>query len=162
MREAGKIPIGFLIYQLHRAIHQNINQSFAKAGIPIGIEQWQVMMELFNSNGLSQQFLADKTKKDKTTLTRLINNLEKNGLAVRKPDRQDKRKKLIFHTDKAFQLKENIISELQGFNQRLLKNVQAEEEIVFRKVINDFFMNLNWEFDFMSTKCKSFDLKLKA
>lgn len=147
-----QIPIGYLIHQAQRAMHQAINQAFHEAEIPFGIEQWPVMMEIFNSNGASQQFIANKVRKDKATVTRLIGTLEKNGLVICRADVSDRRKKLIFYTEKAEKIRsrsENVLSEI---NQQIMQNVNKEKEQIFRDVITIIFSNLNWSFEFMNIK----------
>lgn len=145
-----KIPVGYLIYQAQRAIHQTINQSFIKAGLPIIVEQWPVLMELFHSNGSSHQYIAEKTRKDKTTVTRLIATMERNGLVECKQDEIDRRKKLIFYTEKAKSLKHEIETVLSEVNKTLLTDVCCNDEEVLRRVLSRIFCNLNWNFEFMA------------
>lgn len=61
-------------------------------------EMLQIMSRLWAEQGVSQQYLAEKTAKDKASLTYLINNLEKKGWVVRRKDITDQRNKLIFLT----------------------------------------------------------------
>lgn len=147
-----QIPIGYLIHQAHRAVHQAINMAFHEAEIPFAIEQWPVMMEIFNSNGASQQFIANKIKKDKTSVTRLIGTLERNGLVVCKADTADRRKKLVFYTEKADQIRSKSVSVLSDINRQIMKDVSAENEQIFRDVLTNIFSNLNWNFEFMNIK----------
>ena len=147
-----QIPIGYLIYQAQRAVHQAINQAFHEAGIPFAIEQWSVMMEIFNSNGASQQFIANKVRKDKATVTRLIGTLEKNGLVTCSADISDKRKKCVFYTEKAAGVRAKSEIVLAGINLQIMKNVDQENEQIFREVLKIIFGNLNWSFEYMNLK----------
>ncbi len=141
------IPVGYLIYQAQRAIHQMINQSFQKAGLPLVIEQWPVLMEVFHANGLSHQQIAEKTRKDKTTLTRLIATMERNGMVECRVDPADKRRKLVFYTSKAALCRDSIEAVLRTMNQQVLNEINSHEEEVFRKVLGQIFENLNWKFE---------------
>ncbi len=152
--EFEHIPISYLIYQAERAIHHNINQSLQAQGIPIMVEQWAIMRELFTKNELTQQELAHKTRKDKTTLVRLVDTLEKNGWVERKPDPKDRRKKLISYTSKASKLKDQVIGILRNNNQKLLNNIDPEKVSEMQEVLLLMFRNLEWEFDFMDTNCR--------
>ncbi|NQU88665.1 MAG: winged helix-turn-helix transcriptional regulator [Mariniphaga sp.] len=151
--ELKNIPISYLVYQTERAIHHSINLSFQKAGIPLLIEQWPVLTEIFNENGLTQQELANKTKKDKTTLTRIINTLEKNGLVKRGFDKSDRRKKLICSTEKAEQMKLKIIELLKIHNQKALIEIEKTNIDTMRETMFTILKNLDWEFEFKNIKC---------
>ena len=150
----NEIPISYLIYQADRALHHNINLSLQRAGIPIIIEQWAVMRELFNKNKLTQQELANITRKDKTTLTRLIDTLEKNGWVKRIADPLDRRKKLVCYTEKAVNNKEKIIRILRENNKKALKNVSDEKIEEMRDSLMCIFQNLGWGFDYTNTNCR--------
>ena len=149
-----EIPISYLIYQADRALHHNINLSLQKAGIPLIIEQWAIMHELFNQNRLTQQELATITRKDKTTLTRLIDTMEKNGWVQRIADPTDRRKKLICYTPKAENHKSMIVDILKENNKRALKNVSASKIDEMRETLLSIFQNLGWGFDYTNTNCR--------
>jgi DNA-binding MarR family transcriptional regulator len=152
--EFKNIPISYLLYQVERAIHKDINQLFQNAGIPILIEQWPILAEIFNENKLTQQELAYKTKKDKTTLTRIIDTLEKNGWVKRGFDKSDRRKKLICYTDKAETLKPNILELLRKQNQKVLSDIEHSRIETTRETLFSILRNLDWEFDFENIKCR--------
>ena len=59
-----------------------------------------IMLLLWKENGQFQQQLADGSYKDKTTLTRQIDGLEKRNLIVRVPDKIDRRQKRGYLTNK--------------------------------------------------------------
>ena len=71
-------------------------------------EMLQIMSCLWKAQGVSQQYLAEKTAKDKACLTNLINNLEKKGWVVRKEDPSDRRNRLVFLTIKGEQVSETV------------------------------------------------------
>ncbi len=154
-KDFESIPLSYLVYQAQRALHFNMNADFQAKGIPIVIEQWPVLFEIFNSNGLTQQELAKITNKDKTTITRLINTLEKNGLVTRKADENDRRKKLICYTPKSKKIKSKIIEVLKSSNQKLEDELDKTDLKIMRKVMFAIMKSLNWEFDFVNTKCKT-------
>jgi len=55
----------------------------------------QVMVQLWINDGVNQQELADKTFKDKGSLTNLLNNLESKNFVKRQEDTNDRRNKKI-------------------------------------------------------------------
>jgi DNA-binding MarR family transcriptional regulator len=64
-------------------------------------EQW-IVLKILNeeSNGIIQNKLAFITNRNKTSLTRLINGMEKKGLVIRVTCDKDSRKKFVFMTEK--------------------------------------------------------------
>lgn len=112
--------LGYLMGRATRTLAALVNHNFAKAGYDVTCEQWSVLVNLGKKNGQSQQDLAGLTCKDKTTITRLIDNMEKHNLVVRIPDKNDKRQKLIYLTKKGRDLQE----ELKGIIAQTLKEAQ--------------------------------------
>jgi DNA-binding MarR family transcriptional regulator len=58
-------------------------KKFPYAGLEITIEQWSILYHLWKEDGLSQQELCNRTFRDKPSITRLIDNLEKQHLVKR-------------------------------------------------------------------------------
>lgn len=90
------------------AFRQTIQRVLKRNKIEITFEMLQVMHCLWLKEGVSQQYLAEKTAKDKACLTNLINNLEKKNWVARKEDMSDKRNRLIFLTDEGRNLSQQV------------------------------------------------------
>jgi DNA-binding MarR family transcriptional regulator len=54
-----------------------LQKNFKQANLDITIEQWSVLYHLWKEDGMSQQQLCDATFRDKPSITRLVDNLEK-------------------------------------------------------------------------------------
>ena len=63
--------------KLSAAINRKLHRSFRKLSIDITPEQWTVLYYLWSRDGVTQQELCNVTFKDKPSMTRLIDNLEK-------------------------------------------------------------------------------------
>ena len=83
--------------KLSAAINRKLYRSFRKLSIDITPEQWTVLYYLWSE-------LCNVTFKDKPSMTRLIDNLEKQQLVVRSPGVKDRRINLIHLTDKGREL----------------------------------------------------------
>lgn len=101
--------LGYLIGRAGRAMANRLNQNFEKAGFDVTCEQWAVLMNLWHKNGQSQKDLAGVTCKDKTSITRLIDGIEKRNLVVRIPDKKDGRQKLIYLTNKGKEFQQKLL-----------------------------------------------------
>ena len=67
--------LGYATGRAARALGTRLNRNFAEAGYDVTCEQWSVLVNLWQKNGQSQQDLAGTTCKDKTSMTRLIDNM---------------------------------------------------------------------------------------
>ncbi|XLS28633.1 MarR family winged helix-turn-helix transcriptional regulator [Flavobacteriaceae bacterium M23B6Z8] len=68
-----------------------VSQRFALASIDLTAHQWLLLKKLDEFGEQPQQNLAFITDRDKTSLTRLINTVERKNLVQRIPSKQDRR-----------------------------------------------------------------------
>lgn len=83
--------------------------TFHANGIDLSKEQWLVLKKLNDNDGQSQNDLASITNRTKTSLTRLINTMEKKALVYRALAAEDKR---INHIHLSEQGKQTFMSSL--------------------------------------------------
>ncbi|UIR58047.1 MarR family transcriptional regulator [Sphingobacterium sp. SRCM116780] len=103
----GKVEFyDFLTGKATTAISRRMQRNLKDVGINITAEQWSILYNLWQEEGLTQQELATRTFRDKPSITRLINNLEKLNLVIRVNDKEDRRSNLIYLTKAARKLKE--------------------------------------------------------
>jgi DNA-binding MarR family transcriptional regulator len=86
------------------AINRCMHRDFRNAGLEITPEQWTILMFLWQNDGVTQKTISDATYKDKPSITRLIDNLEKQGLVTRSQNTKDRRSNKIFLTKKGQEL----------------------------------------------------------
>ena len=80
------------------AINRKLFRNFRQNGLEITPEQWTVLNFLWEKDGVTQQELCNATFKDKPSMTRLIDNMERQHLVVRISDKKDRRTNLIHLT----------------------------------------------------------------
>jgi DNA-binding MarR family transcriptional regulator len=97
-----------LMFELRDQLRQFMQQKFRDNGIDLTYEMHQIMACLWKKDGINQQELADRTLKDKASMTYLIDNLTKRNLVKRTEDPSDRRSKLIYLTAKGKQLGEKV------------------------------------------------------
>lgn len=85
---------------LHRA-HRKAATAFTDALRPLGLQSkhFPVLMALRQGGGLSQRQLIDRLDSDKSSMVRMIDDLEAGGLCVRTPDAGDRRAHSVRLTD---------------------------------------------------------------
>jgi len=125
------------------AVARSLQKNFRNAGLDITIEQWTVLYHLWKEDCLSQQELCNRTYRDKPSITRLIDNLEKQKLLKRASHKNDRRINLVCLTDAGRAL-QNVTLELA--NQTMdeaLQDVQKEDIEVVKRVLQKVYDNLN-------------------
>lgn len=118
---AGRVPL---------LLNRFISQQFKKAGIELTREQWSVLAVLWKNDGCSQQVIADETSRDKPGVTRLIDNLVKEGYVERRNDPNDRRLNLIYLTKKGKNIEQSVL-ELVNETIEIATKGLTEEEILF-------------------------------
>ncbi len=88
------------------AINRKLIRNFRKNGLEITPEQWTVLLFLWEKDGVSQQELCNATFKDKPSMTRLIDNMERQHLVVRINDKKDRRTNKVHLTKTGKDLEE--------------------------------------------------------
>jgi DNA-binding MarR family transcriptional regulator len=124
------------------AVARRLQKNFRQAGLEITIEQWSVLYHLWKEDCLSQQELCNRTFRDKPSITRLIDNLEKQNLVKRMPSKTDRRINLVCLTEAARGLQEITIDLAnQTMDEALIGVTKAEIETV-RQVLQRVYDNL--------------------
>lgn len=112
------------------------------AGIPLTKEQWSVMAILWKTDGCTQQDLADATYRDRPGITRLLDNLQKEGLVERKPHKTDRRTNLIYLTKKGQGLEKPVVTALNQAVEIATQSISSEQLENLRITFNQINENI--------------------
>lgn len=115
-----------LISMIHRANMARLEQQLKSYGIGSG--QFLFLLGLYCKEGINQDELSRCLGFDKTTTTRALKKLEKDGFIYRKPDETDKRFKRAYITDKARNIKNEIQELSKEWNENLFKGFSKKEK----------------------------------
>jgi MarR family transcriptional regulator, organic hydroperoxide resistance regulator len=133
---------GHLLGKTLRAFGNRLQKEFLNAGFEISIEQWIILVSLWRNDGLSQQILAYRTWKDKTTITRLIDAMEKNDYVIRVPDKHDRRHKLIYSTPKGKEILQNLVPIAKNLMDWTYEGIESQDLETTRLVLKQIFEKL--------------------
>jgi DNA-binding MarR family transcriptional regulator len=125
------------------AVARRLQKNFRNAGLDITIEQWSILYHLWKEDCLSQQELCNRTYRDKPSITRLIDNLEKQKLLKRASHKKDKRINLVCLTDAGRALQDLTLSIANQTMDEALTDVGKEDIEVVKKVLQKVYDNLN-------------------
>jgi DNA-binding MarR family transcriptional regulator len=124
------------------AVARRLQKNFRLAGLEITIEQWSVLYHLWKQDALSQQELCNRTFRDKPSITRLIDNLEKQKLVKRMPSKEDRRINLVCLTDAAKLLQDKTIELANQTMDEALIGVHKNEIEIVKQVFQKVYDNL--------------------
>jgi len=132
----------FITGKASTAIARRLQKKLNATGLNITIEQWSVLYQLWKQEGLSQQQLCDATFRDKPSITRLVDNLEKLNLVKRVPSDNDRRINLIYLTKQGLKIeKETMQLAEQTLNEALI-GVPTAQVDVCKQVLQVVYDNL--------------------
>jgi DNA-binding MarR family transcriptional regulator len=124
------------------AVARRLQKNFRQAGLEITIEQWSVLYHLWKEDCLSQQELCNRTFRDKPSITRLIDNLEKQSLVKRMPSKTDRRINLVCLTEPAKNLQQLTIDLANQTMSEALVGVKKEDIDIVKDVFQRVYDNL--------------------
>jgi len=104
---------GFLMAKIRQVAGRIFERILKEYGIEINSAQGRIMFALWQADGISINELAQKTQLKKSTLTSMLDRLQKMGYVRRQRCKKDRRKILIKRTNKDKNL-ENRYVELSG------------------------------------------------
>ncbi len=124
------------------AINRKLQRNFSAAGISITPEQWTVMLHLAERDGVTQQQLCNAVYKDKPSMTRLIDAMERADLVERRPDPHDRRANTVHLTVHGHEVKERaqktalvtLKEALRGLRLDDLRTCQGAMRTVFENI----------------------------
>lgn len=124
------------------AINRRLYRNFRKLGLDITPEQWTVLSYLWKSDGVTQQKLCDATFKDKPSMTRLIDNLEKQKLVIRKRPSSDRRSNLIYLTEEGRSIRDKADEAVYDMMKYALAGIDKQGLLQVRNMLKRVFENI--------------------
>lgn len=123
------------------AINRKLLRNFSGEGLHITPEQWTVLIYLAEQDGVTQQQLCVATYKDKPSMTRLIDAMERNNLVVRITNKLDRRSNTVHLTHLGRETKDRAQKIAIRTLKESLYGLGLEELRVSQEVLRRIFMN---------------------
>lgn len=124
------------------AIARKLQKKFNNASLNLTIEQWSVLCQLWKHDGISQQDLGNKTFRDKPSITRLVDNLEKSQLVRRVASEADRRINLVFLTRHGQRLEEQTMALAEETLNEALAGIPGEQVNLCRDILHRVYENM--------------------
>ena len=126
-------------------LKQFIAARLRQMDVPLTPEQFMLIDLLWNHGEMSQQQLADLMQKDKNSVTKLVDAIERKGFVVRRQSREDRRSNILVLTENANQLKH--IAKQKGISilDQMLEGISEDELRAFLSTLRKLDLNMSIE-----------------
>ena len=132
--------IGMSINYVNRKMQRYLSANLKKYNITT--EQWSVLLQILENDGINQKQLARKVNKDQATLVRILDILERKELAIRQKSPEDRRFYLIYGTSEGRKLKEEVYPFVESLFQNIIKGISQDQLDLFIDILNKIDKNI--------------------
>jgi len=129
--------VPFLLYRAAQASLQLANQMLAEVGLEA--RQAGILTMVSELEPMTQKALGDALRIDRTTMVKLIDDLEARGLVVRNRHPRDRRAFLVSPTDAGREAKVTAIRILDRQQQRFLAPLTQQERDQLRDLLDNLY-----------------------
>lgn len=128
-----------------RALDSIANIEFKEYDLTRG--QYLYLVRIYENPGIIQEKLAEMIKVDRTTAARAIKKLETNGFIEKQSDKENKKIKKLFPTEKGKEIAPYIIKENNYSNEVALQGLSQEEVATLASLLEKARKNveIDWE-----------------
>ncbi|MEE1034377.1 MAG: radical SAM mobile pair system MarR family transcriptional regulator [Agathobacter sp.] len=134
---------GFLVTKIKQLGDRIFERILAEKNIDaFNGAQGRILYVLWQEDGVPIKIISEKSGLAISSLTTMLERMEKNGLISRKTDEADKRKTLLFLTDKAKELKEAYDSVSNEMGNIYYRDFTDKEILQFEEYLNRIRVNL--------------------
>ena len=139
-----KVSIMLDFKRVNGKIHKALTNSLKKYNLDITPVQGRILMYINENTEVTATDILDRFNSiNKSTLSEILNNLEKNEYILRREHVNDSRKKIIVLTDKARDVIKLLRKNFDSVTTKVLDDVSIEEYEAFKEVINIIERNLD-------------------
>ena len=135
--------IGFWIHRVLTASRLEMYRRFREHGEDITPEQWAVLIRLWERDGVTQNALSDATFRDKPTMSRILDSMEKRGFVERRVDPEDARARLIHLTRRGRSLRTKLVPVAEEIVERMTRGIDTRALDTTRETLRRMFHNLS-------------------
>jgi len=133
---------GFLMAKIRQVAGRIFERILKEYNIEINSAQGRIMFALWQKDGVSINELAKKTQLKKSTLTSMLDRLERMGYIRRQRSKKDRRKILIKRTKKDKSLESKYVELSQEITRLFYKDFSKSEIDRFEKDLERILDNL--------------------
>ncbi len=128
----------YLVFTAQNRLRMYIRDELTAAGVKITMVQAGILFLLQEKNGRSMSELGQLLSLDNSTITGLIDRLEKSGFVQRKANPKDRRMSLIHITRQGIKEVNKAKTVINQVNDEIKADFSKQEIEAFKKILNSF------------------------
>ena len=126
-------------------LKQFIAAKLRQKNVPLTPEQFLLIDLLWNQGPMSQQQLADQMQKDKNSVTKLVDAIERKGFVLRQQNAFDRRSNTLVLTEKALELRDDAKQKGISILDEMLEGISEAELRSFLSTLNKLNVKMTIE-----------------
>lgn len=141
-RQSLEGAVLFWLQQSQQRLRQAILAGFRAHGIELSAAQWDLLMALWQCDGVSQSTLAGVTGRDKAGITRLLDGMVERGWVERRRPPGNRRRYAVHLTQAGRQLHERLLPIAQTVAEQALEGLNERDKTGLRNGLKRIHANL--------------------
>ncbi|MFW9913580.1 MAG: MarR family winged helix-turn-helix transcriptional regulator [Candidatus Thorarchaeota archaeon] len=133
---------GFLITKIHHLSGRIFSKKLKDYGIEISPGQGRILFALWQEDNISITELTRRTRLSKSTLTDMLDRMEKDGLIERKTSNTDKRRTLVQLTEATKKLHDKYLAVSKDMTNLFYRGFSDEDIDQFEEYLQKLLLNL--------------------
>ena len=126
------VGLGIVRERINKELQNELKQN----SIDINCGHIWLLSLVYLNNGKSEiKELVKQLEKKKSTVTEMINTLEKNGYLVKYQSKEDKRVYYVETTNKAEEMKEHILGIVEGIKEKMFSSFSDSDKAILSKLM---------------------------
>ncbi len=130
----------YLVYVMQKRMRRRMARALEKYDVTL--EQFVVLYNLVNEDGINQKTLSSRVDKDQATLARILDILESRGYVERRTTEKDRRAFLVYVTDAGREKVRETARRLGTVHQEIIDGIPGGKVDEFINLIKQMNTNL--------------------
>lgn len=132
----------YLISRIHLLVTSALKKGFASKGVDkVKPAYLGVLLTLWREDGLKLGELARRSGLEPSSMTGLIDRMERDGFTLRSPDKNDRRVQIIHLTDDGRNIKDPVMSVVDSVLSETFKGISKDDFLKTQAILKQVLEN---------------------
>lgn len=126
----------------NKKIMKMLSNRYRDMKLDVTPNQSKILMFINENKEVTANDIGKYIHSNKSSLSKVLNNLEKNGYIERIEDKNDTRKKIIKLTNKSLKIVDTLDKDASELSELLMVGIKKEEYDTFKRVLDKVEINI--------------------
>jgi len=118
-----------------RIVRESFNSEYQKRHFGVSYDQWLIIDQVRNRQGISQIEIAKNTGKDRASISRIIKNLQLKNLLTKTSNETNKRANKVYLTPAGLELSDKIITVYNDIYKSQFSGIYEQELNLLKEIL---------------------------